>query len=171
MKLLFGALLLFFSFSVLADTSQNVNIPVTSTTSVGVPISTISNGSNLSNAVGTALAPALTTTFSETCMGSTSMGAGFAGGAVSIGSTWKDEECIRRLSSREIKTFGDIQAAKEIMCGNEEVRKSFKSVGRPCAIDGGIYTPVAVVVTITEESKRRQETLYIEALERLSLKK
>lgn len=167
MKLLCGALMLLFSFSVLADSSQSVNIPVTSTTSVGVPISTVSNGSNLGNAVGAAMAPSLTTTFSETCMGSTSMGAGFAGGAVSIGSTWKDEECIRRLSAREIRTFGDVQVSKEIMCGNEEVRQSFKRVGRPCAIDGGIYSPVAV----TEESKRRQETLYIEALERLSIKK
>jgi hypothetical protein len=169
MKLLFGALMLLFSLSVLADSSQSVNVPVTSTTSVGVPISTVSNGSNLSNAVGAAMAPALTTTFSETCMGSTSMGAGFAGGAVSIGSTWTDEECIRRLSAREIRTFGDVFAAKEIMCGNVEVRQAFKRVGRPCAIDGGIYATTAV--TVTEESKRRQETLYIEALERLSLRK
>lgn len=165
MKLLIGALLLLFSFRVYSDTSQSVSIPVAATTSVNVPTSTISNGSNLSNAVGMATAPSLTTTFSETCMGSTSMGAGFAGGALSLGSTWTDEECVRRLSAREVKSFGDVQAAKEILCGNEEVRQAFKRVGRPCWIDGGIYVQTTSV-SISEESKRRQEVLYVEMVEK-----
>jgi hypothetical protein len=109
--------------------------------------------SDMSKAVGFAAAPALTTTLTETCMGSTSVGGGFSGGSFSFGTTWRDSACVRRLDAREIKTFGDVQAAKEIMCDSDLVREAFKRVGRPCAEDGGIYTvaapapaPVAEVV-------------------------
>lgn len=121
---------------------------------------------DLSQAVGFAQAPALTTTFSETCMGSTSAGAGFAGGAFSIGSTWEDEACIRRLDAREIKSMGDTQAAKEIMCASEEVRAAFKRVGRPCAIDGGNYAMAQL--TANEVSQARQQQLYEAAVKKQS---
>lgn len=97
-------------------------------------------GSDLSKGIGFAAAPALTTTLTETCMGSSSVGGGFSGGSFSFGTTWRDTECVNRLNAREIKTFGDVQAAKEIMCSNDVVREAFKKVGRPCADDGGIYT-------------------------------
>lgn len=97
-------------------------------------------GSDLSKSVGFAAAPALTTTLTETCMGSTSVGGGFSGGSFSFGTTWRDSACVRRLDAREIKTFGDVQAAKEIMCDSDLVREAFKRVGRPCAEDGGVYT-------------------------------
>lgn len=105
----------------------------------------VTTGSDLSRAVGMATAPALTTTLTETCMGSTSAGAGFSGGSFSFGTTWRDQECVNRLNAREIRTYGDVQAAKEIMCSNDVVREAFQRVGRPCAEDGGIYTvtPVA----------------------------
>jgi hypothetical protein len=99
--------------------------------------------SDMSKAVGFAAAPALTTTLTETCMGSTSVGGGFSGGSFSFGTTWRDSACVRRLDAREIKTFGDVQAAKEIMCDSDLVREAFKRVGRPCAEDGGIYTVAA----------------------------
>lgn len=98
--------------------------------------------SDLSNAVGAAVAPALTTTLTETCMGSTSVGAGFSGGSFSFGTTWRDSACVRRLDARQIQSMGDVQAAKEIMCDSDLVRAAFKRVGRPCAEDGGAYTPV-----------------------------
>jgi hypothetical protein len=104
-----------------------------------------SRGSDLSNAVGMAVAPALTTTLTETCMGSTSVGAGFSGGSFSFGTTWRDSACVRRLDAREIKSFGDAQAAKEIMCDSDQVRDAFRRVGRPCAVDGGTYTAVSQV--------------------------
>lgn len=103
---------------------------------------------NLSSAVGMSYAPALTTTLTETCMGSTSAGAGFSGGSFSFGTTWRDSTCIRRLDAREIKSFGDIQAAKEIMCDSDLVREAFKRVGRPCAIDGGNYTTVTTPIEV-----------------------
>lgn len=127
----------------------------------------VSQGSDLSKAVGTAFAPALTTTLTETCMGSTSVGGGFSGGSFSFGTTWRDSACVRRLDAREIKTFGDIQAAKEIMCDSDLVREAFQRVGRPCAADGGTYAavsqpeapvaPVAVVSPVATEKAVRDD--------------
>ena len=154
MKIQILLLLLFSSIAVADDTSNSsssVNANTTSS-SQGGAVGTVSASSNqginidnhgitnappadFSKSVGTVVAPALTTTFSETCMGSTSVGAGFAGGALTIGSTWKDTDCIRRLNAREIRTYGDIQASKELMCGNEEVKLAYRRVGRPCISD------------------------------------
>ena len=103
---------------------------------------------DLSKSVGNAYAPALTTTLTETCMGSTSVGAGFSGGAFSFGTTWRDHACVRRLDAREIHTYGDIQAAKEIMCDSDLVKAAFKRVGRPCAEDGGQYTTTPEVAPV-----------------------
>ena len=134
-----------------SESSVNAN---TTSTSQGGAVGTVSANGNqgvnidnhgvtnvpptdFSKSVGTVVAPALSTTFSETCMGSTSVGAGFAGGALTVGSTWRDEDCVRRLNAREIRTYGDIQASKELMCGNEEVKLAYRRVGRPCINDGG----------------------------------
>ena len=110
----------------------------------------VSHAADLSKAVGMSYAPALTTTLTETCMGSTSVGAGFSGGAFSFGTTWRDHACVRRLDAREIKSFGDIQAAKEIMCDSDLVREAFKRVGRPCAEDGGTYVAVSQPAPVAE---------------------
>lgn len=124
---------------------------------------------DLSKSVGMAISPSLTTTFSETCMGSTSAGAGFAGGALSIGSTWQDESCIRRLNAREIRTYGFTTASKEIMCGDKEVRAAFKRVNLPCAADGGLYNTSAELILTDPQvsSSDRQAALYAAAVLRL----
>jgi len=155
----------------LADTTVSNNVPVTSNTGVDARNQSTNNGSDLSRSVGMAVAPALTTTFSETCMGSTSAGAGFAGGAVSVGSTWEDEACIRRLDAREIKSLGDAEAAKELLCGSKEVREAFKRVGRPCAIDGGTYAVTAKPMNINDASKQRQDELYMAAVKKQAEKR
>jgi hypothetical protein len=111
----------------------------------------VSHAADLSKAVGQAFAPALTTTLTETCMGSTSMGGGFSGGSFSFGTTWRDHACVRRLDAREIRSYGDIQAAKEIMCDSDLVRDAFKRVGRPCAEDGGSYVAVSQAPAPTPE--------------------
>jgi hypothetical protein len=129
--------------------SKNANNNTTGSASFNSMDShSVVTGSDLSRAVGMATAPALTTTLTETCMGSTSAGAGFSGGSFSFGTTWRDTECVNRLNAREIRTYGDVQASKEIMCSNDTVRQAFKNVGRPCFVDGGVYTvatPVAPV--------------------------
>ena len=154
-----------------ADATQSTNIPVTANTNVDARNLSTSTGMDPSRAVGMAVAPALTTTFSETCMGSTSAGAGFAGGAVSVGSTWEDEACIRRLDAREIKSLGDAEAAKELLCDSPKVREAFKRVGRPCAIDGGTYAVTLKPMSINDASKQRQDELYQAAVKRQSEKR
>ena len=162
-------LLLMPSLSFAVETSITNNTPFTSTTGVDARNQSQSiNNSDLSHAVGMAVAPALTTTFSETCMGSTSAGAGFAGGAVSVGSTWEDESCIRRLDAREVKSMGDAEAAKEILCESAKVRAAFKRVGRPCAIDGGVYAVTLKPMNISDASKQRMEELYLAAVKKQS---
>ena len=153
-----------------ADTTVSNNVPVTANTGVDARnMSTSTNtGSDMSHNVGMAVAPGLTTTLSETCMGSTSFSVGFAGGAVAGGTTHVDEDCVRRLNAREIRTYGDVEVSKEIMCGNEEVRAAFKRVGRPCAVDGGVYTSIkSTAVNVNDTSKQRQDKLYAAAVLRL----
>ena len=170
-KLILSTLLLLPTLA-FADTNTAVtnSVPVTANTGVDARNQSTSTntGSDLSHAVGMAVAPALTTTFSETCMGSTSAGAGFAGGAVSIGSTWEDEACIRRLDAREVKSMGDAEAAKEIMCDSAKVRAAFLRVGRPCKIDGGTYAATATPINISDASKQRQNDLYLAAVKKQS---
>lgn len=78
-------------------------------------------------------APGLTTTLTETCMGSTSVGGAGVGFGFSAGTTWKDTDCVNRLNARELRTFGDTAAAKEVMCENDVVRAAYKRIGQPCA--------------------------------------
>lgn len=85
--------------------------------------------------VPSAFAPGLTTTLSETCMGSTSAGGSVLGFGISAGSTWRDQECMRRLNARELSnTLGDRQAARELMCGNEQIFRVYNALGRPCRL-------------------------------------
>ena len=90
--------------------------------------------SDMGDMVGAAIAPALTTTLTETCMGSTSIGAGWSGGGVSFGTTWRDSACVRRLDAREVKSIHPNFAvvAKEIMCASDHVYEAFKRAGIPC---------------------------------------
>lgn len=130
------------SAPVMADTNNNANASAetSSTASQGneQAINTTNNGSDLGDAVPAVVAPSLTTTLSETCMGSTSMGVAGAGFGVSFGSTWKDEACVRRLDSRELRSFGSGLApndailfhfaAKERMCADPKIRQAFERV-------------------------------------------
>lgn len=145
---------------VLADVQQGVNLGVTAQTAVDARNQsvTIAHPADLSQAVGAAMAPALTTTLTETCMGSTSVGGGFSGGSFSFGTTWRDSACVRRLDAREIHSYGDLQAAKEIMCDSDLVRAAFKRVGRPCVEDGGSYTTVAKAAPVAAPPVASTET-------------
>jgi hypothetical protein len=81
------------------------------------------------------IAPALTTTLTETCMGSTSAGIAGIGFGVSLGSTWRDADCVNRLNARDLRSLGDADAAKEVLCENQVVRNAYKRLGHACAID------------------------------------
>ena len=98
-----------------------------------------SQGSKIPRQAPSVVAPALTTTLSETCMGSTSGGLSAAGFGLSFGSTWRDEACIRRLDARELRSFGaglPLEhaltfhiAAKERMCEDPKIRAAFERTG------------------------------------------
>jgi outer membrane protein OmpA-like peptidoglycan-associated protein len=79
------------------------------------------------------VAPALTTTLTETCMGSSSMGVSVLGFGATGGTTWQDHHCVRRLNARELaQTVGDRDAARELMCADEEIFRVYNALGRPC---------------------------------------
>ncbi|HZU62597.1 MAG TPA: OmpA family protein [Novosphingobium sp.] len=81
------------------------------------------------------VAPALTTTLTETCMGSTSLGVSVLGFGATGGTTWQDHQCARRLNARELaQTMGDRDAARELMCTDEEVFRVYNALGRPCRL-------------------------------------
>ena len=84
------------------------------------------------------MAPSLTTTLTETCMGSTSFGGSGSGFGFSFGTTWRDSACVRRLDARQLAAFQDMGTAREIMCASSIVREAAKRAGRPCVEDGGL---------------------------------
>lgn len=81
----------------------------------------------------TVYAPALSTTLTETCMGSTSGGISVLGFGGTLGTTWEDKQCVRRLNAREMAgTLGDREAARALMCQDADVAKAYAAVGQPC---------------------------------------
>jgi len=97
-----------------------------------------SRGSDLGKMVPNVMAPSLTTTLTETCMGSTSFGGSGSGFGFSFGTTWRDSACVRRLDARQLAAFNDMGTAREIMCASSIVREAAKRSGRPCVEDGGL---------------------------------
>ena len=78
-------------------------------------------------------APALSTTLTETCMGSTSGGISVMGFGGTLGSTWNDKQCVRRLNAREMaQTLGDRDAARALMCQDADVAAAYQAVGQDC---------------------------------------
>ena len=65
-------------------------------------------------------------------MGSTSMGAQGIGFGVSLGSTWHDEDCVRRKDARELHNMGHKVAAIALMCQNDNVREAMENAGEVC---------------------------------------
>ena len=100
-------------------------------------------------------APALTTTMTETCMGSTSAGGAVAGFGLSFGTTWRDSACVRRLDARELNSLGYRLGAKELMCDSENVRAALLRANTPCREDIAELPPVAPVIAPAEEAPAR----------------
>jgi len=115
------------------------NSPTTNLSNVDARVynSTV-KASDLGKMVPNVMAPSLTTTLTETCMGSTSFGGSGSGFGFSFGTTWRDSACVRRLDSRQLAAFNDMGTAREIMCASTIVREAAKRAGRPCVADGGL---------------------------------
>ena len=116
-----------------------------------------SRGSDLGKMVPNVMAPSLTTTLTETCMGSTSFGGSGSGFGFSFGTTWRDSACVRRLDARQLAAFNDMGTAREIMCASSIVREAAKRSGRPCVEDGGLPAyqlaqPAPVAAVTVEEA-------------------
>ena len=160
-KYIFSMMLVMFSFSAFADVTSNSQSGSTSGAMAGSAIvldqSAHNSGnvaaSDLSNMVPSVTAPNLATTLTETCMGSSSVGASGAGFGFSFGTTWRDSACVRRLDARQLSAFGEVPVAIEMMCDSELVREAAKRAGRPCVADGGQprqYPQMALVAPTQE---------------------
>ena len=79
----------------------------------------------------------------DTCMGSSSVGAQGVGFGLSVGSTWHDDDCVRRKDARELRNMGYKPAAIALMCQNAAVRKAMAAAGTHCPTDALEADPVA----------------------------
>lgn len=145
-NIVLAAILAFATTVAFADVTANSGSSVSGTTAVGSAAgnntdTTVNSyaapiPSNTQIKMAPAItAPGLTTTLTETCLGSVSGGVSILGGGITGGSTIRDARCGNRLDAREIRGWGENDVAKEIMCGTDEVRAAYKRVGRPCIED------------------------------------
>jgi len=81
--------------------------------------------------VASAIAPALTSG-SDTCMGSSSIGAQGVGLGMSFGSTWTDDNCVMLKNSTMLWNIGKPEAAIALLCGNPQIRKALEASGTEC---------------------------------------
>lgn len=80
----------------------------------------------------TAIAPGLAAAGIETCLGSTSGGISGPGWGVSFGTTKEDPGCDIRLTSRQLYSMGQRNAAIALMCQHERVARAMAISGTPC---------------------------------------
>ncbi|SAK58798.1 chemotaxis protein CheA [Caballeronia calidae] len=85
-------------------------------------------------------APALTTTLSDTCMGSASFGLSITGFGATGGTTLVDQACVRRLDAREFRAMGLTDVALALLCQSEANRRAVEATGHLCP---GMTTPLA----------------------------
>lgn len=85
-------------------------------------------------------APGLTTTLSDTCMGSVSFGFSAPGFGATAGSTLVDQACVRRLDAREFRAMGLTDVALALLCQSDANRRAVESTGHLCP---GTTAPLA----------------------------
>lgn len=67
-------------------------------------------------------APALTTTLTDTCMGSWSAGLSVPGGGATFGKTQIDDDCVARLHARQLVAMNAGPLAMEVLCSRRVVQ-------------------------------------------------
>ena len=85
-------------------------------------------------------APSLTTTLSDTCMGSASFGLSITGFGATGGTTMVDQACVRRLDAREFRAMGLTDVALALLCQSDANRRAVEATGHLCP---GTTTPLA----------------------------
>lgn len=146
------------SNAITGPSTANASTGAATSTNAGNEQNIIFNSANPDSikTVPQVYAPALTTTLSETCMGSSSGGASGLGWGVTLGSSWRDDECVRRLTARELaQTLGDQEAARGVLCGSPAVFEVYERLGRPCpmspkyvAANSSLYMPQRYVAAL-----------------------
>ena len=68
----------------------------------------------------------------DTCMGSSSVGAQGMAFGLSVGTTWRDDNCQRLKNSRELNAMGFNRAAVALLCVDGDVRDAMNTAGTPC---------------------------------------
>ena len=84
-------------------------------------------------------APGLTTTMTETCMGSTSGGVAWLGFGITGGTTWRDGRCANRLDARQwgqfavqVKEPRFVLVGVELLCENKANQRAAARAGVIC---------------------------------------
>jgi hypothetical protein len=83
------------------------------------------------NPVNTAFAAPLVAA-DDTCMGSSSAGGQGVGFGLSLGTTWHDEDCVRRKDARELHNMGQKKAALALLCQSDHVAAAMAAAGTAC---------------------------------------
>lgn len=81
--------------------------------------------------VPTQYTPALAASFAG-CMGSTSVGAAWAGFGLSGGKTLTDAQCERRANAEMLNGLGERATAVQLMCADPDIRKADALSARRC---------------------------------------
>jgi hypothetical protein len=104
-------------------------------------------------------APSLTSTFSDTCMGSSSFGLSFVGFGATGGSTMVDEACVRRLDSREFRAMGLNDVALALLCQSAANKKAVEATGRACPTAAASNATAAAKSSATLASLNNQSPI------------
>ncbi|SAL58608.1 hypothetical protein [Caballeronia humi] len=100
-------------------------------------------------------APSLTTTLSDTCMGSASFGISVTGFGATGGTTMVDQACVRRLDAREFRAMGLTDVALALLCQSDSNRRAVEATGHLCP---GTTAPLAKTgdgATLSDDEKYR----------------
>lgn len=128
-----------------SQSSRNTNRNSNRATGVGVGVgigtggdaaqgqsASISNETSVPRQAPPAFAPNLVAA-PETCMGSTAVGASTPFGGVSIGTTYKSDDCELRMFARSLMSLGQPEAALALLAQNEKVAAALRKVGNKSA--------------------------------------
>jgi hypothetical protein len=83
------------------------------------------------NVASTSYAPGLVAS-DDTCMGSSSVGGQGMTFGFSVGTTWRDSDCVRRKDARFLAVVGERNAALALMCQKDSIAEAFGSIGKSC---------------------------------------
>lgn len=106
---------------------NSTNVPEVQTINTNNHVS----GTQTLKNVPTVYAPNLITS-NDTCMGSSSIGAGGPGFGFSFGTSWTDANCIMLKNAREVYNMGMPDVAFARLCMDELNREAIELVGRVC---------------------------------------